>query len=205
MPVYSRTAERQQRRWWERSEEGGGAGCRECPWLSWPSHCPPFQWVDSCLRRQLNVSSINAHLICIYDPLNPLKIVKSGQVLISNTASGETFKSVYTWFGPSILGLVQPWSPKIVGECGESRWVSVGRTLEIWEAWYCYLLWDFCQVSGPFWSSVYLSVKWTWGEVSLHNVQGPFLHYDSKSSKSNMLWCLGHDMLFFRCKTLGNR
>lgn len=57
----------------------------------------------------------------VSDLLNPLKIVKSGKVLISNMASGETFKSMYTWFGPSILGLVQPWSPKIVEECGESR------------------------------------------------------------------------------------
>lgn len=158
---------------------GGGKsrkerGCLEAsllkphrPWLSLPS------FAHFAVHRPLSIHQGPPHFHHMIHC--PWTMLQAGLVLMSSVVSGDMFKNRHIWFGVSILGLVLSLATQNGWESmvSENQWVSVQEEhwLEVWKDGSCHFLRDPDRVSGPLWSSVYLSVKWTRGGISQDNLQ----------------------------------
>lgn len=176
--LYTRAAERQQGRGGGGGEEEERAGRREAAWkrLSWSLtalgfHCPPLP--TFAVHRPLSIHQGPPHFHHMIHC--PWTMLQAGLVLMSSVVSGDMFKNRHIWFGVSILGLVLSLATQNGWESmvSENQWVSVQEEhwLEVWKDGSCHFLGDPDRVSGPLWSSVYLSVKWTRGGISQDNLQ----------------------------------
>ena len=165
--------------WWGRG--GGGKsrkerGCVEAsPETSLPLACIALPLSTFAVHGTLSIHRGPPHFHHMIHC--PWTMLQAGLVLMSSVVSGDMFKNRYIWFGVSILGLV-------LGLASQNGWQSMmsedqrvsvqeEHWLEIWKDGYCHFLGDPDQVSGPLWSSVYLSVKWTRGGISQDNLQDP--------------------------------